>query len=97
MMLTYIIADKERPVFQTTISSKSFNTDPGLPSALIRWDPVTAVDNSGSVTLASNFQSGDTFPIGNTSVVYTAIDQSGNIAISSFTVTVEGNAELYFE
>ena len=68
------------------------NTDPGLPSAIVTWDPVSVTDNSGSTTLTSNFQSGNAFPIGITNVVYTATDPSGNIITTSFTVTVEGNA-----
>ena len=52
---------------------------------------MTATDNSGSVTLTSNYHAGDVFPIGDTNVVYTATDQSSNIATISFTVTVEGN------
>ena len=70
------------------------NTDPGLASAVVSWDTVSATDNSGSVTLTSNFQSGNAFPIGNTDVVYVATDQSGNIATISFTVTVEGNVTV---
>ena len=91
-----MFTDNERPVFQTALSSRSVNTDPGLPSAVLKWDPVTAVDNSGSITLTSNFQSGDTFPIGNTTIVYSAIDQSDNVAITGFTVTVEGNLFYHF-
>ena len=86
--------DREKPLISTVLSNISVNTDPGLPAAVVRWNGVTSTDNSGLVTLTSNFQSGDTFPIGNTTVVYTAIDQSGNVATSSFTVTVEGNAAL---
>ena len=67
------------------------NADPGLPSAVVTWEKVTSTDNSGSVTLTSNFQSGDNFPIGNTDVVYTAIDQSGIISTVRFVVIVEGN------
>ena len=56
----------------------------------MKWDPVTATDNSGSVTLTSNYQSGSAFPIGENNVVYTATDHSGNSVTSSFIVTVEG-------
>ena len=73
------------------INNISVNTDPSLPSAVVKWDEVVSTDNSGSITLTSNFQSGDAFPIGSTDVVYTATDQSGNSAAISFTVTVEGN------
>ena len=87
----FLLSDQEKPVIHNALTSRIVETDPSLPSAIVTWDTVVATDNSGSVTLTSNFQSGDTFPIGNTNVLYTAIDQSGNVAMSSFIVTVEGN------
>ena len=51
---------------------------------------MVATDNSGSVTLTSNYQSGGTFPIGDTNVVYTATDPSGNFETASFKLTVQG-------
>ena len=83
--------DDEKPVIASTLTNIRVNTDPGLPSAVVTWDKVTSTDNSGSVTLTSNFQSGDNFPIGTTDVVYTAIDQSDCISTASFVVIVEGN------
>ena len=47
-------------------------------------------DNSGSVTLTSNYQSGDAFPIGNTDVVFTATDLNGNTATAILKLTVQG-------
>ena len=87
-------SDQEKPVISNALTSRILETDPGLPSAIVTWDTVTATDNSGYVTLTSNFQSADTFPIGATNVVFTATDQSGNVAMSSFIVTVQGN--IYF-
>ena len=65
-------------------------TDPGLPFGSVTWDMVTATDNSGSVTLTSNFRSGDEFAIGESDVWYTASDQSGNTVTMWFTITVRG-------
>ena len=65
-------------------------TDPGSPFAVVSWYPVTATDNSGSFSVMSNYQSGDSFPIGNTDVVYNATDPSGNLAITAFVVTIKG-------
>ena len=53
------------------------------------------MDNSGFVTLTSNYQPGDVFPIGKTEVVYSAIDPSGNSATASFVVTVAGRHKRY--
>ena len=41
-----------------------------------------------SVTISSNFNSGDTFPIGITKVAYTVSDTSGNTESAMFTITV---------
>ena len=56
---------------------------------MVTWDTVRATDNSGSVTLTSNHEPGSAFQIGENIVVYTATDQSGNSATSTFVVIVE--------
>ena len=67
------------------------NTDPGMPTAVASWQQPSATDNSGEpVTISSNFNSGDTFPIGITTVTYTATDTSGNEESATFTITVSG-------
>ena len=67
------------------------NTDDSLPNAIVSWTPPTASDNSGeAVTLTSDYSPGDTFPIGTTTVTYTATDSYGNIATSTFDVVVTG-------
>ena len=91
-----LILDNERPVFESTTTNITVNTDPGLPSAIVTWDTVTAVDNSGFVTLTSNCHSGDAFPIGDTDVIYTAIDPSGSSERTTFTVTVKGSHSCLF-
>jgi len=51
------------------------------------WTAPTATDNCGSVTLTSNYSSGNTLPMGTTTVTYTATDACGNAANCAFTVT----------
>ena len=53
----------------------------------VSWTAPTATDNNG-ITLTSTHNPGDTFPIGNTPVTYTARDEAGNIAEVSFTVII---------
>jgi len=43
------------------------------------------------ITVTSNYDPGDTFPLGTTSVIYSAVDGAGNTALCSFNVTVEDN------
>ncbi|XP_072168935.1 hyalin-like [Diadema setosum] len=52
------------------------------------WVEPTVTDVSNNVVVTSNFASGDTFPVGNTVVTYTATDASSNSAQCSFTVTI---------
>ncbi|XP_038055943.1 mucin-17-like [Patiria miniata] len=68
-----------------------FPTDPTRDTARAFWDEPQASDNSGSVTLTSNYDVGDAFPVGDTVVVYTAEDGSGNAVNCSFVVQVYDN------
>ena len=80
----------EAPAISGTPSTQNVNTDAGLPTATVSWTPPTATDNSGSATLTSDYNPGSTFPIGTTSVTYTATDTYSNTATSSFDVVVSG-------
>ncbi len=51
------------------------------------WDEPIASDNC-SVSVLASHASGDEFPVGSTTVTYTATDQSGNSTSCSFVVTV---------
>jgi HYR domain/Secretion system C-terminal sorting domain len=53
----------------------------------VTWAAVTTTDNCGA-TLAGSHASGDAFPVGATTVTYTATDGAGNTASCSFVVTV---------
>ena len=59
-------------------------------SVNITWTPPTTTDNYGMVTLTSDYNPGDWFAIGTTTVTYTATDASGNTAMCSFNVTILG-------
>ena len=97
LVILCFILDTEKPVFNKTIMNISETTDPGLPFAVVTWHPVSATDNSGSVIVMSNYQSGDSFPIGNTDVVYNATDPTGNLVTATFVVTVKGRLHFVAE
>ncbi|WP_282015825.1 HYR domain-containing protein [Marinifilum flexuosum] len=59
----------------------------GACSNTVTWPVVTATDNC-SATLTSTHDSGDVFPVGTTSVTFTATDAVGNTTTFSFNVTV---------
>ena len=84
-------ADNEAPVISGTPSTVNVDTDASSPNATVSWTPPTASDAGGAVTLTSDYSPGDTFPIGTTSITYTATDSSGNMATSTFAVVVTGN------
>lgn len=57
-------------------------------TAPITWTEPEATDNCGVSSISSNLINGSLFDLGVTYVVYTAIDNCGNIARDSFSVTV---------
>jgi hypothetical protein len=81
-------ADNEKPVISDCPIDITVSTDPNNCNALVNWTAPSATDNSGSVTLTSNFEPGSIFPVGITQVIYTATDVAGNQSICSFKVTV---------
>ncbi|XP_072048991.1 uncharacterized protein [Amphiura filiformis] len=93
---TVTIEDAEDPIIIGNPGNKNQATDPGLPTAAVSWTEPTASDNSGSVTVTSSHKPGDLFPLGDTLVIYTAIDPYGNEATESFTVTVEDTEDPNF-
>jgi hypothetical protein len=60
----------------------------GTCSATATWTPPTATDDCPDPVLLSDFQPGDNFPAGATTVTYTASDAAGNTSLCTFTVTV---------
>ena len=63
---------------------------------IVTYDEPTAIDNSGTVNLASRSRSpGQFFVVGSTQVTYVFVDPSGNNAICNFNVIVtEGKYSL---
>ncbi len=84
---TVTVSDNEAPVVANLPANISVNNDPGMCTAVVTWTLPNAQDNC-TATLSSNFNSGDAFPVGVTTVIYVATDPSGNIDTDSFTITV---------
>jgi large repetitive protein len=81
------VRDITPPVISGCVSSPINLTSTTECGAVATWVAPTATDNC-SVTMTSNYTSGNVFPIGTTAVVYTATDGSGNITTCSFNVVV---------
>ncbi|MBI3423923.1 MAG: HYR domain-containing protein, partial [Acidobacteria bacterium] len=90
---SFTVADHTNPVLSNCPSPITVYTGAGATAcaATASWTPPTAADSCGSPTLTSSHNPGATFPVGTTTVTYTARDVAGNQASCSFTVTVIDN------
>ncbi len=84
------VIDAENPVI-TCLGDTTVANDPGECGAVVNFADATATDNCA---LASTVQtngpaSGSTFPVGTTSVEYTATDDAGNSSNCTFNIIVE--------
>jgi gliding motility-associated-like protein len=90
---TITVKDTEKPVISGCPGDISVDNDPGNCSAVVSWTEPTATDNctaQASLVWTKSHTPGNTFPVGNTVVTYTATDAAGNISNTcSFTITVK--------
>ncbi|XP_071489593.1 uncharacterized protein [Diadema antillarum] len=85
--------DNTPPVISGCPSDISVQTTLGGAAVAVTWTEPTAVDDSGSVSVASTASPGDSFNVGSTLVIYTFTDGSGNAAVCTFTVTVSATVD----
>ena len=85
---TVTVNDTEKPVISAVPANISINTDAGKSYATVSWIEPTANDNVGVTDFAPDHAIGSQFPVGITTVTYTATDAAGNTETASFTVTV---------
>jgi HYR domain/GEVED domain len=78
--------DTTKPVFD--ICPPNITKTTADSAAIATWTPPTATDNCGVPSVSSTHNSGNSFKIGTTTVIYTATDAKNNKATCSFTVTV---------
>lgn len=82
------VVDAQLPVFTNCPNNILVVNDPGQCSAVVTWNAPIVTDNCGVNTVTSTHSPGSTFPVGVTTVVYTATDNNGNSSTCTFTVTV---------
>jgi gliding motility-associated-like protein len=82
------VFDVEAPVIVNGPANVTQNNDAGNCSAVVNWSAPSATDNCAVVSFTSNFAPGAVFPVGTTTVSYTAVDSVGNTTVHNFTVTV---------
>jgi hypothetical protein len=82
------VADTALPVISNCPANVIVNNTTGLCTGIATWAAPTAADNCGIQSLTSSHNSGATFPVGTTSVTYTATDIHGNVQTCSFNIVV---------
>jgi subtilase family serine protease len=86
-----VVTDSELPVINGIPEEFAVNNDAGLCSAIVTWDAPFAADNCDVESFGSDWDPGDAFPVGTTTVTYTAEDVHGNVHTASFNVVVKDN------
>lgn len=83
--------DNEPPSLQgCNFGDISQPTDAASDEAVVNWTPPVGLDNAGAPTVSSNFNPGMAFPVGVTTVTYTATDAAGLTSMCSFNISVSG-------
>lgn len=92
------MTDVEAPVILNIPADITEILDSSSSTVVVTWTEPSAIDNSGEVTLTSSHASGSAFPVGDTTVTYTAVDGSSNEKTQSFNVRIQGqdNGEIAF-
>lgn len=83
-----LVKDSSAPTFTHCPSDTTLSTT-NIGGASYSWQVPAAADACGTPVVSSSHQPGDEFPIGATTVLYTATDASGNTTQCSFVVTVQ--------
>ncbi len=82
------VIDNTNPVITNTPSNITITGSGNNCQVAATWNAPLATDNCDLASWTSNYDSGDLFTEGVTTVIYTAVDNCGNTATSSFTVTI---------
>ncbi len=83
-----VVLDTVSPVITGLPVNFTIVPNPNGCDATVSWAAPSAFDNCGVASFTSNIASGSTFPVGTTTVTYTATDADGNASSASFNVTV---------
>ncbi len=87
---TTTVVVQTTPAFAGCPVNINTNVDVSSCNAVVSWTPPT-LTGTCPATVTSNYAPGDAFPVGSTTVTYTATTGSGTTATCSFNVTVTDN------
>jgi len=85
---TVEVIDNESPQIASVPNNITVSNDSANCGAIVNWTAPTASDNCTLDSLVSNYDSGEVFPVGTTTVQYIAYDQEMNTDTATFTITV---------
>jgi gliding motility-associated-like protein len=86
------VIDDTDPLIIGLPTDITLNNDAGDCSAIVSWTEPTFTDNcSAGIIQTSGIPNGDPFPVGTTTIEYTATDGSGNAVVGTFDVIVIDN------
>ncbi|WP_417609372.1 HYR domain-containing protein [Owenweeksia hongkongensis] len=83
------VTDQVAPVVSGIPANITVSADAGSCDATVSYTMPAVSDNCSGATISSTHVSGSVFPIGTTTVTFTATDGANNVTTASFTVTVE--------
>ncbi len=83
--------DNTGPAFGNCPANQTLATQNG--SAVAVWNEPSVTDACLPILLCASANSGQRFPVGTTTVIYTATDSKNNASTCSFTVTVTGGGD----
>ncbi|KAJ8041572.1 Hyalin [Holothuria leucospilota] len=87
--ITVVTIDTTPPVINNCPTNPSVTIELGNSEGFVSWIEPTATDLSGVANLDTRTQPpGSSFPVGQTTVMYVFVDNSGNAAVCQFVVIV---------
>jgi len=86
---TVTVLDNIAPVISDCPANITVQADTSYCGTTVTWSEPTATDNCPGLVLISTHNPGDFFPVGTTTVSYTATDASGLTDVCSFDIIVE--------
>jgi large repetitive protein len=89
---TVTVNDNVKPVINACPAGDILASATSSCGATVSWDPPTFSDNCGTGSFTSTHTPGQVFPVGTTTVTYTATDVIGNSTLCTFRVIVTDNA-----
>lgn len=88
---TLFVSDAQPPVIINCQSDITVNNTPNDCGAVVNFSAPSANDNCVLSSFTSNHSSGEFYPVGTTTVIYTATDGAGNTSTCEFDITVIDN------